>query len=65
MPLARLNVRQRCTIALALFGGQNLSGAARTLNLRPADVLRHMEDALVAMSSPADGRAWNDACRVH
>jgi DNA-directed RNA polymerase specialized sigma24 family protein len=65
MPLTGLNVRQRSTIALALFGGHSLSGAARTLNLRPADVLRQMEDALAAMSSATDGRTWNDDRRVH
>ena len=65
MPLTSLNVRQRLTIALALFGGHSLSGAARTLNLRPADVLRQMEDALAAMSSATAGRTWNDDRRVH
>jgi DNA-directed RNA polymerase specialized sigma24 family protein len=65
MPLTGLNVRQRCTIALALFGGHSLSGAARTLRLEPADVLRQMGDALAAMSSATDGGMWNDDRRVH
>ena len=65
MPLTRLNVRQRSTIALALFGGHSLSGAARALNLRPADVLRQMEDALAAMSCATDGGMWDDDRRVH
>jgi hypothetical protein len=65
MPLTGLNVRQRCTIALALFGGHSLSGAARTLNLQPADVLRQMGDALAAMSAATDGGMWNDDRRVH
>jgi DNA-directed RNA polymerase specialized sigma24 family protein len=55
MPVTGLNVRQRCTIALALFGGHSLSGAARTLNVQPADVLRQMEHALAAMNNATDG----------
>lgn len=54
-PLGRLTVRQRCTVALAIFGGQDLAGTARTLNLRPAEVLRHLGDALAAMRPAAGG----------
>ncbi len=64
MPLTGLNVRQRSTIALALFGGHSPSDAGRTLNLRPADVLRQRDDALAAMGSATDGRTWNDDRRV-
>jgi hypothetical protein len=48
-----LSVRQRCTVALTIFGRHSLPSAARTLNLLPASVLHELEDALATITATA------------
>ena len=52
MPRAGLNDRQRSAVAVVLFGGQNLNGAARILGLTPANVLRQLEEVLSLTAVP-------------
>jgi hypothetical protein len=52
MPHARLNDRQRSAVAVTLFGGHNLNGAARILGLTPASVIRQLEEVMSLVAVP-------------
>jgi DNA-directed RNA polymerase specialized sigma24 family protein len=49
--LSALDIPQRALLALTVFGRQDLSQAARTLNLPPAAVIDGLRDALTGLAS--------------
>jgi hypothetical protein len=54
VPIAGLGVRHRFALALTLFGGHDLTSAARLLNLSPACVLRQLEEVLATYERRSD-----------